>query len=78
MADEEGEEGEEGERPKGPAAVGRRKAEAEQEQSEGDMYALVGPARDDVDHEVYSGTIDRLSVTVRYGETPGELAEGGT
>ena len=35
---------------------------------EGDMYALTGPARDDVDHEVYSGTEDRLSVTVRYGD----------
>ena len=35
---------------------------------EGDLYALVGAARDDVDHEVYSGREDRLSVTVRYGE----------
>ena len=35
--------------------------------AEGDLYALVGSARDDVDHEVYAGRSDRLSVTVRYG-----------
>jgi len=35
--------------------------------AEGDMYFLVGAARDDVDHEVYAGQQDRLSVTIRYG-----------
>ena len=46
---------------------------------EGDLYALVGAARDDVDHEVYSGREDRLSVTIRYGEqqTQQERAEEG-
>ena len=35
----------------------------------GDVYALVGEARDVVDHEVYSTAEpeDRVSVTVRYG-----------
>ena len=33
----------------------------------GDMYCLTGAARDDIDHEVYSGTEDRLSVTMRFG-----------
>lgn len=46
---------------------------------EGDLYALVGAARDDVDHEVYSGRDDRLSVTIRYGEqqTQEERVEEG-
>ena len=33
----------------------------------GDMYCLTSAARDDIDHEVYSGTEDRLSVTMRFG-----------
>ena len=33
----------------------------------GDMYALSGHARDDVDHEVYASRHDRISVTTRYG-----------
>lgn len=33
----------------------------------GDVYALEGAARDSVDHEVYHGDEDRLSVTIRYG-----------
>ena len=33
----------------------------------GDLYALSGAARDEVDHEVYSDTMDRISVTTRYG-----------
>ena len=33
----------------------------------GDMYCLTNAARDDIDHEVYSGTEDRLSVTMRFG-----------
>ena len=32
----------------------------------GDMYILTGPARDNVDHEVYAGFGDRTSVTFRY------------
>lgn len=32
----------------------------------GDLYALTGAARDQVDHEVYASTKDRLSVTIRY------------
>ena len=35
--------------------------------AEGDMYCLVGAAREEVDHEVYAGRQDRLSVTIRYG-----------
>jgi len=37
----------------------------------GDMYALTGEARDEIDHEVYAGQDDRLSITVRYGELLG-------
>ena len=32
----------------------------------GDVYAICGPARWDVDHEVHCSTADRLSLTVRY------------
>jgi len=36
---------------------------------EGDLYAIHGAARDDVDHEVYSsaGRANRISITTRYG-----------
>ena len=41
--------------------------------SEGDMYCLVGAAREEVDHEVYAGRQDRLSVTIRYGARDGSI-----
>ena len=34
---------------------------------QGDVYALTGPARYQVDHEVYSSTQERTSITLRYG-----------
>ena len=45
----------------------------------GDLYALCGAARDDVDHEVYHSASwpNRVSVTVRYGGLTNDVSQVG-
>ena len=50
-----------------------RVGDVEFEVQPGDVYAISKTARYDVEHEVMSDYVDRVSVTLRFGINPTEI-----